>query len=187
MDLKLSTVNRRASPKVTDLHRHDEQGELRKRFVDARKASGLSQEEAATAVGMSGSSVARKERGEQVITKRDVAAMEQLVRDRRTGTVPRGTSEGNHSAQRFAWNRVVNGESVRAYLSSLRDDLHALGATADEEDEAVRSVRESGAQAYNAERLDWTEDEAIQVMEVPADGLRRYFAGLKRRRPPESE
>jgi len=178
-------MNRHASPKVTDLPIRDEQVELRKRFVAARAASGLSQEEAAAAVGMSGSSVARKERGEQIVTKRDVAAMEQLVRDQLPGTMHRngsGRDATGSPGPRFAWTRVVALDNVRAFLRAFGDELHALGASPDEEDEAVRSVRESGGRAYNAEQKDWTEDEAIDLMKIAAEPLREYFTGLKRRR-----
>lgn len=86
---------------------------------------------------------------------------------------------------RYDWTRVVTLDRVRSYLRAFGDELHALGASPDEEDEAVRSVRNAGGLAYNAERVDWTEDEAIQLMEIPAESLRRYFTGLKRRRAPD--
>src|ERR1051326_8702253 len=70
---------------------------LRDRFANARERLGLTQEQLAAALGMSVSSVARKERGEQAVTERDVAALEGLIA-RRTGTVSRdGADPGGSS------------------------------------------------------------------------------------------
>lgn len=154
---------------------------LRERFIQARVASGLTQEQAAKALGISTASVSRKERGEQPVTMRDVAAMERTVTDRGLGTVSRGTSGDD---PRLPWNRAVNGPKASEWRRAFRQELQALGATPDEEDNAVDTVRASGEHTYNAQRLDWTEDEAIQAMEVSADSFRRYFAAQRATRSP---
>jgi transcriptional regulator with XRE-family HTH domain len=68
---------------------------LRVRFKAARAASGLTQEDAAAALGVSTASVSRKERGDQPVNMRDVAAMERITADMQKsqglGTVPRET------------------------------------------------------------------------------------------------
>ncbi len=170
--------------------RQDAGEDLRPRFAKAFQDTGLTQAQVADRLGLSEGTISKKLRGDLPLKVRDVEAMERLAErsKRPVEKVPRGTSgaparDGNGPEQpRFTWSRVVALPRVRAFLRAFGDELHELAATPDEEDEAVRSVRESGDLAYNAERRDWTEEEAIQLMEIPAEGLRRYFAGLKRRR-----
>lgn len=132
---------------MTEVAVHDEQTTLRDRFMKARAESGLSQEDAARALGMSVSSVARKERGEQPTTRRDVAAAEQMARDARLGKVPRGTRSepvvASQSARRSArdWFRDYTISSRLAdFLAKLKADLRASD---DELEAAHRGIVDS--------------------------------------------
>ena len=58
---------------------------MRKRFVAARKALEMSQEETGRRLGVSSGTVSRWERGTQAIKLRDVAAIERLVESQRLG------------------------------------------------------------------------------------------------------
>jgi transcriptional regulator with XRE-family HTH domain len=168
-----------------------------RRIKLARDAMKLTQSELAEKMGVDVGTISRWERGFPM-KPRDVAALAVALgvspyiidpeAAKTLGETARGTLDGSSSnglgvpEQRYAWTRVAALDRVRAFLRGFGDELHALGASPDEEDEAVRSVRESGARSYNAEQKDWTEDEAMKVMEIAAEPIRAYFTGLKRRR-----
>ncbi len=158
------------------------QDELIRRFIAARQALGISQDEAARRLGVSGGTVSRWERGKQTIKKRDVDAIERLASESAEDpdeTVPRGTSDG----QRMAWERVVNTERAQDWLDDFRARLRKLGVGQDERDSAVRSVRRVGlVDSTGGVFHDWTEDEAIQAMENAAKPILDMFADLKRAR-----
>lgn len=160
----------------------------------SRNATGLSRERVGRAMDVSAKTIERWETSGRIgpAELRELRAFYEraMAPAGIDNVVPRGTSPGNGTSRvadgppgpRFAWARVVALDRVRAFLRAFGDELHALDATPDEEEEAVRSVRESGDRAYNAERKDWTEDEAIDLMKLNAEPIRAYFTGLKRRR-----
>lgn len=168
--------------------------EVGQRLAKAREGAGFTQAQAARALGIDTMTLSRWERTGRV-KARDVVAAAQLYRvtpesinprlaNHVGEIVPRGTIPGTGSTDgpRLPWNRAVNGPKASEWRRAFRKELQDLGALPDEEDNAVDTVRASGEHTYNAERLDWTEEEAIQAMEVSADSFRRYFARLKRHR-----
>lgn len=68
---------------------------LRKKFVQLIGASGMTQAEAADALGLSEGTISKKARGDLPVKKRDVDALERLVErhKRPDEKVPRGTSD----------------------------------------------------------------------------------------------
>jgi transcriptional regulator with XRE-family HTH domain len=130
-------VPRRASDKMADVPVQNRQKSLRDRFTKARVATGLSQEAAGAGIEMSSSSVARKERGEQVVTIRDVLAMERLAEATRPGKVPRGTSDDHPPGPRLVGGvtehmipvaRLLQRPAVRERLQSIYGELTTAGA-----------------------------------------------------------
>lgn len=112
------------------------------RFTRAREELGISQEEAAKRLGVSGGTVSRWERGAQSIKPRDVDAIEKLVEAKRLDeTVPRGTvpaamaSERTKRIDRFGLEMARLGaddfevDTVREAARSFLESIMSHGGT----------------------------------------------------------
>jgi transcriptional regulator with XRE-family HTH domain len=155
--------------------------DLRQTFIDARKAAGLSQAEAGIRLGVSSGTVSRKERGEIPVNPRDLAAIQQLARQKEAkgldDTVPRETSSDDAWAPNPALRGLIPQRAYDVAIGYCRRLAQAGLPLAEIENLERVMIDSRYAKANKRIGRELPEDDWVLLVDDAWDAIRETLAG----------